>query len=386
MAYVVNVAITDTFVLRDNTNTAITGKVSGDFATVEAYQISTPGTTAAVTLTEIGAGEYRISFTPTTPTTGSDLEWTAHLVYNSGGVFREFSESYSVSSVASTVVTVGAATSGSLTQTFAQLIERVARRLGDYEPLTATSNGTTTTFIDTLGINTATEDMKGRMLITSDGTAHRVTVFTDSTGTITFTPAVASSATTASGQTAYLLNKRGKGFRLDEYKHAINAAINDAFPLGVIELYDDAVATFDRASPSITVPANFTHVHTVSWTDSDGFLHAIPRASSTNESGWIADAAQGKIRILGGPGWYSDGLAINLTGYGRQGELSAMADTCALNAEYIVARACYHLCYGALDKDQKFQQAATTYLNESMKLRSRIRKDKRPGTVSVRAA
>ena len=82
---VVNVAITDTFIRRDNANAAITGKTSADFATIEAYQISAPGTTAAVTLTEIGSGKYRISFTPTTV-----AYWTAHLVYSAGGVFREY--------------------------------------------------------------------------------------------------------------------------------------------------------------------------------------------------------------------------------------------------------------------------------------------------------
>ena len=82
---VVNVAITDTFILRDNVNAAITGKTSADFATIEAYQITSPSTVAAVTLAEIGSGKYRISFTPTTV-----AYWTAHVVYNAGGVFREY--------------------------------------------------------------------------------------------------------------------------------------------------------------------------------------------------------------------------------------------------------------------------------------------------------
>ena len=85
MPYVVNVAISDTFILRDNANAAITGKTSADFATVEAYQISDPTTTAPITLTDLGSGRYRISFTPTTA-----ADWTAHLVYNAGGVFREY--------------------------------------------------------------------------------------------------------------------------------------------------------------------------------------------------------------------------------------------------------------------------------------------------------
>lgn len=92
---VVNVAITDSFILRDNSNVAITGKVSGDFSVVEAYDIATPGTTAAVTLTEIASGKYRISFVPTTTES-----WASHVVYNTGGVFREFDERYEVQTAA----------------------------------------------------------------------------------------------------------------------------------------------------------------------------------------------------------------------------------------------------------------------------------------------
>lgn len=277
------------------------------------------------------------------------------------------------------------ATTGQLTLTLAQLRQRVARRFGDYDPLTATSNGTTSTFIDTTRINTATESCVGRELLASDGTSHFVTAQVDATGTLTFTPVVASATTTATAQLASLFNKRGKGFKSWDYKDAINDAINDAYPLGLIEMYDDVVATLNRETPAITVPVAFTHVHTISFTDSDGFLHVLPQGSKTNEVGWTADPAEGKIRILGRAGWLADGLAVNFTGYGRQDTLTAESDTCALNAEYIVARACYHLSYAALDKDAKFQQAATTYLNESQKIRTRIRTERRPGTVRVRA-
>jgi hypothetical protein len=91
----INVAITDTFVLRDNANVAITGKIISDFTTMEAYLLTNAATTAAITLNEIGAGEYGISFTPTVVGT-----WTSHIVWNSGGVFREFSQTYIVEAAA----------------------------------------------------------------------------------------------------------------------------------------------------------------------------------------------------------------------------------------------------------------------------------------------
>lgn len=352
---------------------------TGQTFTRTASYINRASSVFAPTFSELSGGFYRYEYTPLV---AGFFEWVG-----TSTIGLPVTINFDVEASAPTVtVVVAPSVSGSLTQTFEELIERVARRLGDYEPLTASANGTTTTFIDSFGITTAAEDMKGMMLVTSDTSVHRVTVFNDATNTITFAPAVGSAATTGINETAYLLNKRGKGFRLDEYKHAVNAAINDAFPLGLIEVYDDAVVTFDATSPSITIPPAFTHVHTVSWTDDDDYEHVLRAGTGTNESGWIVDSARGELRILGRPAWMADGLSVNLTGYGRQDRLDALSDTCALNAEYIVSRACYHLCFGALDKDQKFQQAATTYLNESMKLRTRLRTLSKPNRRSVRAA
>lgn len=98
---VVNAIITDTLILRDYANLAITGKATADFQTAEAYATGTPLTTAVVAVAEIGLGEYRFSFTPTTA-----ASWTGHIVYSAGGIFREFIESYDVLSKPATVVVV----------------------------------------------------------------------------------------------------------------------------------------------------------------------------------------------------------------------------------------------------------------------------------------
>jgi hypothetical protein len=91
MSYVVNVAINDILVLRDNSNVAITGKATSDFLVHEAFLKSNPATTAPVTITHVATGTYQFSFTPTQ--TG---DWWGHYVYNSGGVYREEQETFSV--------------------------------------------------------------------------------------------------------------------------------------------------------------------------------------------------------------------------------------------------------------------------------------------------
>lgn len=277
------------------------------------------------------------------------------------------------------------ATTAVLTQTLANLRERVARRLGDFDQLTATSNGTTTTFIDALNVNSASESMLGRFITMSSGTVHRITVFTDGTSTVTFTPAAASTALTATGSVVSVYNKRGKGFSPAQYKSAINDAINDAWPLGMIEIISTISGSFDSTTPEVTVPASMYRVHTVEWQDTNGDWHVILKASRSNESGWRADAAAGQIRLQGVGANQADGFVIRLTGYGRQDELSADSDTCALNAEYIVARACYHLTYGNIERDEKYAQTTSGFMQESKLLRSRIRTMHRTDAEIVRS-
>src|SRR4030095_8657126 len=120
MAEVINSPIDATFILRDYANLAISGKVTADFSVCEAYVIASPLTTAVATVTEIGAGEYRVSFTPTTAET-----WTCHVLYDAGGVYREFSQSFDVLSKPASVIIVPSDPSGA--QLSAMTTQMIAR-------------------------------------------------------------------------------------------------------------------------------------------------------------------------------------------------------------------------------------------------------------------
>jgi hypothetical protein len=214
--------------------------------------------------------------------------------------------------------------------------------------------------------------MKGRVLLASDGSVHRINAQVDATNTLTFTPAVSNANLVEAGDTAEVFNKRGKGFTPTEYRDAINAAINDAFPLGLIEV-TDASAAFDATSPEVTVDVQLVYVKTVEWEDDDDFRTVIPLATQTNQYGWIADGASGKIRILGYPASIANGYDLLLTGYGRQDILTSDSDTCLLNAEYIVSRACEHLALSAIDRDPMFGQMFGQFQREAERYRSRVR-------------
>lgn len=118
MTYLSGSAIYDTRIIRDDNGTAITGLTSGSFATLEAYTLPSAATTATPTVTEIGAGEYAFAFTPSTSGT-----WSLHIVYNSGGVFREYSSTYNVLAAA----VLGASAAGALYATVATVKQRLDR-------------------------------------------------------------------------------------------------------------------------------------------------------------------------------------------------------------------------------------------------------------------
>jgi hypothetical protein len=266
------------------------------------------------------------------------------------------------------------ATTGALTQTLAQLRRRVAQRFGDYTGLTATSNGTTATFIDTINISTATENPVGREIVFEDGSKRRVSSWVDSTSTITFTPVLGATTYTASAKTAALYNKRGKGFLSAEYDAAINSAITDAFPLGLIQVTATVTGAFDESVPEITVPISMTHVRNLEWEDEEGFWHVVPAATSVNEYGWLADPAAGQLRLMGDPAFMIDGYNLRINGFGRQDVLSADTDACSLNPAYIENEAVFRLAMGGLDKDSNFYgPIANAAMSRLPSMRARIR-------------
>ena len=185
------------------------------------------------------------------------------------------------------------------------------------------------------------------------------------------------------GDTADLYNKRGIGFTVAEYKRAVNTAIDDAWPLGLVQL-SATVANFVYSTPEVTVPVAFAEISAVEWQDTGGLWHVIPKGTRTGAWGWRADSALGQIRIQGDPAFGASGRTLRLTGYGRQDTLTADADLCALNAEWVVARAAYHLAAGAMMKDPAFGQWTSLFMQEAERLKTRIRTQRRPNTERVR--
>jgi len=274
-----------------------------------------------------------------------------------------------------------------LTQaTLLELVGRLANDLDDRVDLTATSNGTATTFVDTVNINAMTRSYDGwEWWGTSSPNANVIaTVTATNTNTITLTPAMTS---TTSGSTAMLVNKLGRGFRIQEYKRAINAAITDFNGIALIETIESIGTVYDVETQTITIPASLKEVYRVEYQDSEGYWQEIRRATPMGGYGWTAEPSAAVIRIEGNAAYSADGYSVRLHGYKLQDQLSAQADVCYFEPGGIVSRAAYYLCKGAIgSRDARFGQQALLYKDESeaMMLRAKARSTRKPGTQVVR--
>lgn len=98
MSYSVGQPIRDGFDLIDNANQPVTGIANGSarWTTKTAKLLSTPATTATLTITEDAGGAYADVFTPSVVG-----DWRVSIVYDDGaGLVRRFTETYSVVSAA----------------------------------------------------------------------------------------------------------------------------------------------------------------------------------------------------------------------------------------------------------------------------------------------
>jgi hypothetical protein len=268
-------------------------------------------------------------------------------------------------------------------QTFLELITRLAHEMNDCVTLTATANGTTTTFVDNVNINSSRESYDGWEWFgtSSPNLGVVATVTATATNTITLTPAVTS---TVASNTAMLVNKRGRGFRIQDYKRAINGAIRDFNGTALLPVIDMVTLDFDADLGTIVPDEDTKEVYRVEFQNSEGRWREIKRAMSPGADGWSAEAPDGVIRVEGQPALEADTRPIRLHGYKRQAELSALADLCYFDSGGIVARAAYLLTRSSLDRDPKYAQQILLYRQESEDAMSRLRILRQPGTVTVR--
>jgi hypothetical protein len=271
-----------------------------------------------------------------------------------------------------------------LTKTLAELRRDIGYMLGDVLELTATANGSTTTFIDSVRLGTNIERPTGRDMVFTSGTnlgsVRRVSNSDTSTGTLTF----AAVTSTVAGDTAELYNFRSKGWTAAEYKRAINKAIDKAWPLFATKVTVSAAAAFSSTTTTIDVPSGIDQIESVEYQDTDSLWQEIPQAMGRYKDGWSVEA-DGSDVVIRGWGWRqrADSRSIRFTGYTRATALSADTDATAIPPEWLCMEAASQMCLSATDRDTNNYNKGLLFREDADKLKGSIRTRRKGRPVMV---
>lgn len=277
------------------------------------------------------------------------------------------------------------------------LRRQVSDLLGDLKIATATSGGSTTTFVDASRLAAPLNAFMGREALFTGGTVAnlgQVRFVSGSTtgGQLTF---AALPSATAANDEIELRNVRHQGWGADEIHRAINTALSDAWA-GIWEPVQETLSTFSAASgvanaafsvnsPTLDLPNSFAYVFSVEWQDSLGYWHSVPPTTMTDEPGWVL-VPGGQVQINGNWAWDADGAAIRITGYKRFAPLLTDADTTTVNAEWLRHQAAAYLLLQGRERmgDNNRAQLYLTYQSRADRLRDLLSGAPANGTQAVR--
>lgn len=224
-------------------------------------------------------------------------------------------------------------------QTRAWIRREIGHQLDIVVPMTATSNGTTTTLIDALNGAVENNSLNGYFGWVASGTAGnlystvRVTGNTKSSTTVTFT---ALGNSTATSDVIEFYDTANTGITPDEIHRAINRAIAAVNRNGLTEALATAT-TFSGDTPYISVGSTIRRVLAVEWQDDDDDWHEVPPADI------VEDRVGRTLRIDNHSRWLADGQSMRLRTMTQAAALSADATTTPIDEEYIIAEVCSQL-------------------------------------------
>ena len=154
--------------------------------------------------------------------------------------------------------------------------------------------------------------------------------------------------------------------------------------MALIEAVGTIATAFSQTTGYITVPASLSEVFKVEYQDANGYWNEIKKASRWGNDGWTAIKGSGIVRVVGPPAAYANGRTVQLWGYGRQDRLSADSDTCAIDTEWIIAYAAFHMAKANLDRRPDLAQLVMTWATDMGRSEGRLRRSRHPDTMGVR--
>lgn len=226
--------------------------------------------------------------------------------------------------------------------TFAEFRLSVASDLMDGLELTATSDGSTTQFIDNLTLVDGPDQFRSSFGVvisaTNASNVGRVVRIDSSSPTSTsITFANALPAITKSGDVMHLFNLGGYGMRPQFYDLAIQEAIRAAYPDYVEEIVLTGASAFDADSPTIPIVAPMTAVYAVEIEEEADAWRTIPKArqAGTWGEGWTLSRPTSELRIDGEWRQIADGMTYRVRGYQRADLPSAAGDPITIDLMWL---------------------------------------------------
>jgi hypothetical protein len=267
----------------------------------------------------------------------------------------------------------------------AELVVKCARRLGDAVMIEATTTGTLTTFVDTLHVDADRRHWAGSQIFFYEELQNNFGLSRIISGCTTNTLSWAVSITNApiSGNDAVIVNARGKGFEIDEYRNAINDGISRL--RGVVMQHVQNEPGLVTLDDTVAVPAALNELYAVSWYDSScERWNVVPKARGRNGDGWSVEDVS-TIRITGDLLRGFTGVDLRFSGYAYQEELDAYGDDLTIAETPVIEYAVMSLNKAGIERDNRNAILFTPNENDAKTAMTRYRTVRQRGTVVVNA-
>jgi hypothetical protein len=270
--------------------------------------------------------------------------------------------------------------------TFAALRMDVAIELRDGLILTATGDGSTTTFVDALNLTDSPDQYRAShgvviSAVNSGNVGRLVRVDASSPSTSSLTFAAALPAITTTGDVLHLFNLGGYGFRPQYYDHAIQSAVRASYPDALLAVVVAGSAAFDADAPVIAIPSPLVAVSALELSEDNEEWRTVPKARQAGRwgNGWTLARATTELRIDGSWRDTADGLSYRLRGYTAHAVPSAASDAILLDHLWLLLETKARLA-ARRGSDRTWQQWAVEWGRIAQEQRGRIATSLAAGT------
>lgn len=290
---------------------------------------------ADVTYSEPEAGMYR--FEAATAPDDPAGEWYLVVISDEGA---RFEETFDV--LATPPLQIVAHPTGRQAGTSrAELRRMIASRIGDLILVRATEGSTNSQVISHRDLIRPNHSLKGMDIICTSGNLANVGqsgVITQSDGdarAVTFAPPLP--ANTTAGDTFELYNRRGTGWKIEQYNFAINHALRQAGEDHATERVIHEPEGIYRRGDYVPLPDDWSRFARVEIVDRRGGRQKVP------PTGWDIDTTSREIWLKRGWEHKAHGRTLRLHGHRTPAQLFGDADRTTMSTEWLVHEALNHL-------------------------------------------